>query len=51
VLDLSADGKTSAFLATFSRYVEEMNYDVFVGQTGKAYAYRFMKTGDSNLEA
>lgn len=42
VLDLSADGKRSAFLATFSRYVEEMDYDVFVGQTGKAHAYRFV---------
>ncbi|MGK5081667.1 hypothetical protein WDW37_00055 [Bdellovibrionota bacterium FG-1] len=42
VLDLSADGKTSTFLTRFTRYVDEMQYDVFTGKTEKAHAYRFM---------
>ncbi|MGK5084441.1 hypothetical protein WDW37_14195 [Bdellovibrionota bacterium FG-1] len=43
VLDLSTDGNQSLFFATFSRYVAEMEYEAFVGQTGKTHAYRFVK--------
>lgn len=48
VLDLSMDGKNSFFLGTFSQYVEEMEYDIFVGQNGKAHAYRFVNPKKSH---
>jgi len=42
VLDLSSDGKSSAFLSRFNQYVDEMEYEVFVGKTNKSCAYRFV---------
>lgn len=47
VLDLSPDGKDSAFIERFTRYVTDLKYDIFTGKTEKAHAYRFVnpKTG------
>ncbi len=47
VLDLSDDGKTSDFLTHFTRYIEEMKYEVFFGKTQKAHAYRFVNPKDA----
>ena len=42
VLDISPNGKESAFLSRFKKYIDEMGYEFFVGKTNEVHAYRFV---------